>query len=121
MHPQSFNFIYDMIFLLYSNFLGRFCGKEKILTIANITGTQRTGARPGAPREIHELRHCVAEHRCAPQPLVQGHQGLQAPQAWGEEESDPSPTYPPSCLMRGFCDRRYERDACVLPHKCNRG
>ena len=110
-----------MIIFLHSYFLGRFCGQKKILTIANIAGTQRTGARPGAPREIHELRHCVAEHRCAPQPLVQGHQGLQAPQAWGEEESDPSPTYPPSCLMRGFCDRRYERDACVLPHKCNRG
>ena len=66
-------------------------------TVSNFSGTKRDSARPGAPGEVHELRHGLAGHGGPPQPLVQGHQGVQAPQAWREEKSDPPPP-PPSCL-----------------------
>ena len=58
----------------------------------SIAGPLGPGARPVAPREVHELRHRVAGHGRPQQPLVQEHQGLQAPPPRGEEEGHPSPS-----------------------------
>ena len=62
-----------------------------VIVVENVdvafAGAIGPGARPVAPREVHELRHRVAGHGRPQQPLVQEHQGLQAPQQYHSHSS----------------------------------